>query len=272
MSERRFGHIPDYPLGSHFASRQALSRAGVHRPRIAGIAGSGREGADSVVLAGGYQDGEDYGGMIFYTGHGGRDPQTREQIRHQVLTRGNRALAQNRLHSLPVRVIRGAGFRSPYAPDSGYRYDGLYTVDDYWRGVGRAGFFIWRFRLVTMDADTQRQERVVQETLRGQEIKQLYHYRCQICGVQLRGTAGPYAEAVHIRPLEAPHNGPDTSENMLCLCPNCHSLLSIGGVSIADDFTLLGRPGSLYVDFRHRINIEHIRYRRQHYPVDPHDD
>ena len=268
MSERRFGHIPGYPLGSYFASRQALSKAGVHRPRIAGISGSGRTGADSVVLAGGYEDGEDYEHTIFYTGHGGRDPQTHEQTGHQVLIRGNLALAQNRLHGLPVRVIRGAGFRSPYAPDSGYRYDGLYTVDDYWRGVGRAGLFIWRFRLVKMDEDLQQQERVVQERLHAQELKQLYHYRCQICRVRLRGTAGPYAEAVYLRPLEAPHNGPDTPENMLCLCPNCHLLLSIGGVSIGDDFQLIGREGSLYIDFRHRISIEHIRYRRQHYPPD----
>ena len=143
-----------------------------------------------MVLAGGYEDGEDYEEVIFYTGHGGRDPQTREQIRHQVLTRGNLALAQNRLHGLPVRVIRGAGFRSPYAPDSGYRYDGLYTVNDYWRGVGRAGFFIWRFRLVKMDKDLQRQERVVQERLHTQELKRLYHYHCQMCRVQLRGTPG----------------------------------------------------------------------------------
>ena len=269
MSERRFGHIPGYPIGSHFVSRQALSRAGVHRPRIAGICRqrAGRAPIRWFWLAA-MKMGRDYEHTIFYTGHGGRDPQTREQIGHQVLIRGNLALAQNRLHGLPVRVIRGAGFRSPYAPGSGYRYDGLYTVDDYWRGVGRAGFFIWRFRLVKMDEDLQRQERVVQERLHAQELKQLYHYRCQICRVQLRGTAGSYAEAVHIRPLEAPHNGPDTSENMLCLCPNCHILLSIGGVGIADDFTLIGRPGSLYVDFRHRINIEHVRYRRQHYPPD----
>ena len=268
MSERRFGHIPGYPVGSCFASRRDLSRAGVHRARIAGISGSGREGADSVVLAGGYEDGEDYGQMIFYTGHGGRDPQTREQVRHQALTRGNLSLARNRLHGLPVRVIRGAGFRSPYSPDSGYRYDGLYTVDDYWRGIGRAGFFIWRFRLVAMGEGTAQQERVVQETLHAQELKQLYHYHCQICRVQLKGPAGPYAEAGHIRPLEIPHNGPDTPENMLCLCPNCHILLRIGGVGIADNFELIGRPGTLYVDFRHRINVEHLRYRRQHYPVD----
>jgi hypothetical protein len=29
-------------------------------------------------------------------------------------------------------------------------------------------------------------------------------------------------EAAHIRPLGAPHNGPDTWDNTLCLCPNHH--------------------------------------------------
>lgn len=43
----------------------------------AGISGSGEEGADSVVVSGGYEDDEDYGDVIVYTGHGGNDP-TRE--------------------------------------------------------------------------------------------------------------------------------------------------------------------------------------------------
>ena len=266
MTARTFGHILGYPVGSRFTSRQKLSKAGVHRPRVAGISGSGREGADSVVLAGGYEDGEDYEHTIFYTGHGGRDPQTHKQVRHQTLTRGNLALAQNRLNGLPVRVIRGAGFRSPYSPDTGYRYDGLYKVEDYWRGIGRAGFFIWRFRLVKMDDNVAGGN--MGETAHAQAIKELYHYRCQICRVQLKGTAGPYAEAVHIRPLEVPHNGPDTPENMLCLCPNCRMLLSIGGVGIADDLKLIGREGQLHVDFRHQIDPVCLHYRRLHYPVD----
>ncbi len=45
-------------------------------------------------------------------------------------------------------VIRGARQHSLYAPKAGYRYDGLYRVADYWREVGKAGFYIWRFRLV----------------------------------------------------------------------------------------------------------------------------
>lgn len=272
MFTRRFGHVPGYPVGSRFDYRDEMSKAGVHRPRIAGISGSGREGADSVVLAGGYQDGEDYGRLIFYTGHGGRDEQSKQQVRGQALTRGNLALAQNRLHGLPVRVIRGAGFPSAYAPDYGYRYDGLYSVEDYWRGIGRAGFFIWRFRLVEMAGDLGGQAAALREAAHALDLKRLYHFRCQVCRVQLKGSAGPYAETLYIQPLEAPHDGPDAPENMLCVCPNCRVLLEIGGLGIADDFGLIGRDGALHVDFRHRIKRRHLQYRRLHYPLNPNDE
>jgi len=43
MSERIFGHIPGYPEGSHFEARIDLSKAGVHRPTVAGISGSERD-------------------------------------------------------------------------------------------------------------------------------------------------------------------------------------------------------------------------------------
>jgi putative restriction endonuclease len=147
MPERVFGHIPGYPEGSCFATRAAVAAAGLHRPPVAGIAGSGQYGATSVVIAGGYEDTQDFGDVILYTGHGGRDPETGRQRADQTLTRGNRALAYNRLHGLPVRLIRGARHPSPYAPEAGYRYDGLYMVEDYWREVGKSGFYIWRFRL-----------------------------------------------------------------------------------------------------------------------------
>jgi len=46
-------------------------------------------------------------------------------------------------------------------------------------------------------------------------------------------------------------------------------LFTLGGVAIADDFTLLGQDGHLLVDFRHHINKHHLRYHREHYWVDP---
>jgi putative restriction endonuclease len=70
-----FGHIPGYRVGSWFENRAELADAGVHRHRQAGISGSSSQGADSIVLSGGYEDDEDHGGVIVYTGYGGTPPQ-----------------------------------------------------------------------------------------------------------------------------------------------------------------------------------------------------
>jgi putative restriction endonuclease len=43
-----------------------------------------------------------------------------------------------------MRVIRDEGRDLPYSPSAGYRYDGLYLVDDYWHSRGRASFSGWR--------------------------------------------------------------------------------------------------------------------------------
>jgi putative restriction endonuclease len=289
MTIRIYGHIPGYPEGSEFESRADLSYAGVHRPRMAGICGSGREATESIVLSSGYEDDEDFDDEIIYTGHGGRDSETGKQITHQTLTKGNLALAYNKLTGLPVRVIRGARLPSPYAPPVGYRYDGLYQVEDYWHKRGRSGFDVWLYRLHKVNdqnaaANTIAEEpaeyvaaprqaitvlRVVRDTEQARQVKALYHYHCQICSVRLEGSAGPYAEAAHIRPLGRPHNGPDTPDNILCLCPNHHVLFDYGGVAIADDFSLLGEEGHLFVDPRHSISKEHLRYHREHRYVTP---
>jgi putative restriction endonuclease len=265
----------------------------VHRPLIAGISGSEKEGADSIVLSGGYEDDEDLGDEIVYTGHGGRDSESGKQVAHQHLTRGNLALAHSSINGLPVRVIRGVNLDSPYAPRSGYRYDGLYIVDDYfvddyWQELGKSSFRIWRYRLIKLPSipiradivseapatysTTQRREttvlRLVRDTAQARQLKALYDYRCQICGIRLEGLAGPYAEAAHVRPLGAPHNGPDTQDNILCLCPNHHVLFDHGGVIIAEDLSLLGEEGYLTMHPKHQINKNHLRYRREHYRDD----
>jgi putative restriction endonuclease len=68
---RVFGPIPSVPVGATYQSREAVAAAGVHRPTMAGISGAEREGADSIVVSGGYEDDEDYGNVIVYTGPGG---------------------------------------------------------------------------------------------------------------------------------------------------------------------------------------------------------
>ena len=56
MAGRVFDDIPGYPEGSCFGTRAELSEAGLHRPRVAGLSGSEKEGADSIVLSDGYED------------------------------------------------------------------------------------------------------------------------------------------------------------------------------------------------------------------------
>ena len=138
-----FGEVAGYPEGSTFSNRRELSQAGVHRPLQAGISGSGLAGADSIVLSGGYEDDEDSGVEIIYTGQGGNDPNTGRQVADQTLARGNKALALSRDRGLPVRVIRGSGHSSSYSPLQGYRYDGLYLVEDCWNEIGRSGYKIY---------------------------------------------------------------------------------------------------------------------------------
>lgn len=284
MNQRMFGPIDGVPTGTTFLSRMELSASGIHRPLQAGISGSGKEGADSIVLSGGYEDDDDDSDTVLYTGHGGRDPLTGKQVGDQLLERGNLALALSCLHGLPVRVVRGANPDSPFAPASGYRYDGLFRVEDYWHTKGISGHTIWRFRLVRLPETVpararvaEEQEpyiarrmsalvvRIIRDTPQARQIKQLYDYRCQVCGIRLEGSAGPYAEAAHIRPLGRPHNGPDTPDNILCLCPNHHALFDYGGFSIDDDLMLLELEGRLFALPEHRISSDHLRYHRSHY-------
>jgi putative restriction endonuclease len=124
---RTFGDLPGQPEGSAYASRREAHDAGVHRPTQVGISGAAAEGADSIVVSGGYEDDQDFGDTIVYTGHGGNDPNTGAQVADQELVRGNAALAFNREQGLPVRVIRGATGDPTFSPPSGYRYDGSST-------------------------------------------------------------------------------------------------------------------------------------------------
>ena len=291
MPERIFGHIEGYPEGSIFESRQHLSQCGVHRPIQAGISGGAEEGADSIVLSGGYEDDKDYGDAIIYTGHGGQNPATRQHVSDQQLTRQNLALVLNKNLALPVRVIRGHTHNSEFSPSAGYRYDGLFYVDNHWIQQGQSGFKVVRFKLIKAGDPNQltidfpsvtdrtsdetgsrtpsRREttilRVVRDTRQARIVKQLYDFRCQVCNIVLEGSAGPYAEAAHIKPLGSPHNGPDTMDNLICLCPNHHVLFDNYGFSVDENMNLIGIAGELDVHPRHTINSEYIQYHNNQY-------
>lgn len=142
-----FGEIPGLNIGDIFQNRMELSRAGVHRPPMAGIWGSQNIGAYSIVLSGGYEDDIDNFDYILYTGQGGQDVQGGKQIKDQEFTKGNRALAINKFENLPVRVVRGHQVK--YGPQSGYRYDGIYYVKNTVLERGISGYFVYRYELIS---------------------------------------------------------------------------------------------------------------------------
>ena len=110
------GAIPGISVGEQFDSRVTLSKSGVHRPNRAGIGGTASEGAVLIVISGGYEDDEDLGHTIIYTGAGERDPNTGTLIADQTLEGSNKALAFSKDHGIPVRVSRGGKHKSIHSP------------------------------------------------------------------------------------------------------------------------------------------------------------
>lgn len=112
-------------------------------------------------------------------------------------------------------------------------------------------------------------QRVVRSTKVAQWVKEAHRHACQVCRAELDLPVGAYSEGAHIRAVGAPHNGPDTTDNMLCLCPNHHVLFDKGGIYIDDDLTVRTHAGEsvgpLTQRAAHRISIEHVRYHRQHH-------
>ncbi|SFQ69139.1 YDG/SRA domain-containing protein [Hymenobacter arizonensis] len=293
MSAPVFGHVGTARPGDLFESRLELSLHRQHRPRQAGICATQKEGAESIVLSDKYEDDEVYEDYILYTGHGGRNQESGKQVADQTLTDSNLGLARSEATGRPVRVYRKVRTDTK---TSAFRYEGLFRVTSHQYAVGKSGFGVFRFRLEPMlssasvglaplkkpyivpdlfhgpepivneaapryEATTSR---LIRDTAITREVKSLYRYRCQVCDAQLQGPTGLYAEAAHIRPLGAPHHGPDILANVLCFCPNHHVLFDLGSFAIANDMTLLGLSGHLHYKPQHQVGSEFLAYQRQH--------
>jgi putative restriction endonuclease len=289
--KRLYGEIPGIPEGTQFGNRVDASNAKVHRARQAGIVGTGDFGAESIVVSGGYEDDEDNGTEIIYTGHGGRGPNGAQVADQTFDTSGNSALVTSQLTGKPVRVIRGQDSKSPHAPLSGYRYDGLFRVEDAWHSRGRSGFLVCRYRLVKVDAESlpvaptgtntaaapgpdgnvnpgrraSTVQRIVRSTSVVDFVKSIHDHTCQACGARL--TIGPrgYSEGAHIKALGRPHLGPDIPSNVLCLCPNCHVLFDGGALIIANDLAIMvngAAVGTLRTHSKHAVDSDYLAYHR----------
>lgn len=253
---------------------------------MAGIWGA-NEGAYSIVLSGGYEDDIDDLSYILYTGQGGQNVPGGKQIADQEFKKGNRGLQLSHQYRLPVRVIRGHQIHN--GPKSGYRYDGLYYVENVERVRGKRGFLICRFHLVSETSIEQlestlgpqlkpsytRPSRVQETSSRlkrdvklSEKIKAIYEYRCQVCDVQLNSPSGLIAIGAHIKGLGRPHNGPDALENMLCLCPNHHDQFDRLAFFIdPENLKIIGLAGfeekRIRVVKRHKLDKQFLEYHKE---------
>ncbi|CAN6843198.1 unnamed protein product [Brassica oleracea] len=150
------GLIPGVEIGDMFLYRLELCVVGLHGQPQAGIdyltahrSSNGEPIATSIIVSGGYEDDEDTGEVLVYSGHGGQDKLHR-QCQHQRLESGNLAMERSMHYGIEVRVIRGFKYDNVVSSKV-YVYDGLYRIVEYWFDVGKSGFGVFKFKLVRIE-------------------------------------------------------------------------------------------------------------------------
>ncbi|XP_062187360.1 histone-lysine N-methyltransferase family member SUVH2-like [Phragmites australis] len=154
---RIVGPIPGISVGDAFFFRMELCVLGLHGQVQAGIdyvtagrSASGEPIATSIIVSGGYEDDDDRGDILVYTGQGGRDPNLHKHCIDQKLEGGNLALERSMAYGIEIRVIRAVKSRcSPVGKV--YFYDGLYKVVDYWLDRGKAGFGVYKYKMLRIE-------------------------------------------------------------------------------------------------------------------------
>jgi [histone H3]-lysine9 N-trimethyltransferase EHMT len=154
---RIVGPMPGISVGDAFFFRMELCVLGLHGQVQAGIdyvsagrSASGEPIATSIIVSGGYEDDDDHGDVLVYTGHGGRDPNLHKHCVDQKLEGGNLALERSMAYGIEIRVIRAVkSRRSPIGKV--YFYDGLYKVVDYWLDRGKSGFGVYKYKMLRIE-------------------------------------------------------------------------------------------------------------------------
>jgi putative restriction endonuclease len=109
-------------------------------------------------------------------------------------------------------------------------------------------------------------QRIVRSSAVKRQVKEWHDNRCQLCEVRIEVPGGSYSEGAHLQALGSPHNGPDTTGNVLCLCPNCHVVLDAGAIVLGDDLSVIRAGevvGTLRTHPRHTIDQECVKQHRE---------
>ena len=140
---RFFGTPLGANVGDFFPSRRALPEALLHRPLQAGTSGRKKNGADTIMISGGYVDDEFSDDEVFYPGHG-VNAGGRQAADQSLPVSGNAALVETFNRRYPVRPIPYVDAAIPRT--IAYRYEGLFWVVSYNFSAGTDGCKIERFR------------------------------------------------------------------------------------------------------------------------------
>ncbi len=283
-------------IGTLYKDRDAITEAGLNKHPMAGIDYGPDGNAISIILNGGYKDDLDLGDLVIYTGQGGQSKTgEKRQVEDQKIVRGNKALVNSHLNQNPVMVIRGFKGEKKFSPPTGYKYDGLYSVAKHWFEPSSDGPLIIRFELVKIQDQMNlevsesheftgsipegnlsptrmaltKSARIKRDLNVPKWVKATYRNQCQACSTTVVTPSGGYSQGAHIRGLGYPHNGTDTTSNMLCLCPNCHVLFDFGALYIKDDLKSLVNVISntevvLNMSPGHVLDAESVKYHRIH--------
>lgn len=117
--------------GSWYPSQLAILRDGGHGASQGGITAQPEQGAFSVIMAGGVDPkgkpypNVDHGDEVLYCG----TDNTNAEI--NAPSPDTKAMLVNHAEGKPVRLFRSSNLNNKYAPELGFRYDGLYAVEDY---------------------------------------------------------------------------------------------------------------------------------------------
>ncbi len=113
---------------------------------------------------------------------------------------------------------------------------------DLFRSVNGIGGGVWSLRDIVPDVVTPPDtvqvvvNRIIRDTRMVRRLKAIYQDTCQICALRIISNDGrTYSEGHHVRPLGREHNGTDTEDNILILCPNCHAMCDLGFFCLNDE-------------------------------------
>lgn len=117
--------------GSWYPTQLAILRDGGHGASQGGITASPEQGAFSVIMAGGMDPkgkpypNVDQGEVVLYCG----TDNTSAEV--DAPSHDTKAMLVNHAEGKPVRLFRSSNLNNKYAPELGFRYDGLYSVAGY---------------------------------------------------------------------------------------------------------------------------------------------